>query len=409
MNISALRSGNFRVYLVGSLFSTNAMWMLRITIAWVAWDLTNSASFVGFVAFLHFAPTVIAGPLFGVITDRVDVRRAAVLIQCSLLGLAFLLWALSAFGGPDKVTLTVYAAAIGLTIAAHGPVRMSLVPRLVDRSRISSVVNIVVINFNLARMTGPAIGGWAIGTFGVETTTFITAFLFLPILVSLTLVDVRTRELPKTVPETLSGAILEGMREISGSSTLREALFWAAVTAFFLRGGLEILPVIADGAFGKGATGLGALTSAAGLGAVISGLWIAVRPSRPDGARPTSARTFGLLGLASLAILGFADNWSSVVILVAGVSCFSTATSILCQSAMQTSIDDHLRGRVMSSWAVVAAASSAVGAAALGVLSEFIGYRTAFLISGASPITVFLLFLVWSFAVHLRNGENRRF
>ena len=404
MNISALRSGNFRVYLAGSVFSTNALWMLRITIAWVAWDLTNSASFVGFVAFLFFAPTVIAGPLFGVITDRVDVRRAALFMQFSLSGLAFLLWALTVSGGPDTVALTIYATVFGLTTAAYGPVRMSLVPRLVDRTRISSVVNIVVINFNLARMTGPAIGGWAIGAFGVETASFITALLFLPILMSLFLVDLRTREVPKTVQETLSGAFWEGMREISGNATLREALFWTAVVAFFLRGGLEILPVIADGAFGKGATGLGTLTSAAGLGAVISGLWIAVRPSHPDGARPRSARTFGLLGLASLAILGFANDWFAVLILVACVSCFSTATSILCQSAMQTSIEDHLRGRIMSSWAVVAGASSALGAAALGMLSEITGYDTAFLVSGALPVA---MFLVWSFAVQVRRTGNR--
>ena len=404
MNISALRSGNFRVYLAGSVFSTNALWMFRITIAWVAWDLTNSASFVGFVAFLFFVPTVIAGPLFGVITDRVDVRRAALLMQSSLSGLAFLLWALTVSGGPDKVALTIYATVVGLTTAAYGPVRMSLVPRLVDRTRISSVVNIVVINFNLARMTGPAIGGWAIGTFGVETASFITALLFLPILISLVLVDLRSREVPNTVQETLSGAFWEGMREIAGNATLREALLWTAVAAFFLRGGLEILPVIADGAFGKGATGLGTLTSAAGLGAVISGLWIAVRPSHPDGARPRSARTFGLLGLASLAILGFATDWISVLILVAGVSCFSTATSILCQSAMQTSIEDHFRGRIMSSWAVVAGASSASGAAALGMLSEIFGYNTAFQVSGALPVA---MFLVWNFAVLLRKTGNR--
>ncbi|MDE2792735.1 MAG: MFS transporter [Paracoccaceae bacterium] len=404
MDISALRSANFRVFLAGSVFSTNAMWMLRITIAWVAWDLTNSAGFVGFVAFLHFGPIVIAGPLFGVITDRVDVRRAALLTQSSLMALAFLLWAVSMSGGPDKVTLTIYATSVGLTAAAHGPVRMSLVPRLVDRSRISSVVNFTVINFNLARMTGPAIGGWVIGRFGIETATFIAVLLFLPILISLVLVDVRTREVPKIVPKTLSGAFSEGMREISGNATLREALFWTAVTAFFLRGGLEILPVIADGAFGKGATGLGTLISAAGVGAVVSGFWIAVRPSLPDGAKPKSARSFGLLGLASLVILGLANSWPSVLVFVACVSCFATATSILCQSAMQTSIDDHLRGRVMSSWAVVAGASSAIGAAALGVLTDVVGYNTAFLMSGTLPVAIFL---AWNFAVRLRKTGNR--
>ena len=74
MNVSALASGQFRRYLGGNFFALNALWMLRVTVGWIAWELTGSASFVGLVAFLYFAPTMVAGPLFGVLTDRIDIR-----------------------------------------------------------------------------------------------------------------------------------------------------------------------------------------------------------------------------------------------------------------------------------------------------------------------------------------------
>ncbi|MYF90554.1 MAG: MFS transporter, partial [Boseongicola sp. SB0676_bin_33] len=54
MNLSALKSRDFRLYLAGNLFSLNAMWMLRIIVGWLAWDLTGSASVVGLIAFAYF-------------------------------------------------------------------------------------------------------------------------------------------------------------------------------------------------------------------------------------------------------------------------------------------------------------------------------------------------------------------
>ena len=70
MELSALKFKDFRVYVAGNIFSLNALWMQRITIGWIAWELTSSATFVGFIAFINFVPSMIMGPLFGVLIDR---------------------------------------------------------------------------------------------------------------------------------------------------------------------------------------------------------------------------------------------------------------------------------------------------------------------------------------------------
>ena len=81
MNLSALSFRGVRIYLSGNLFASNALWMQRVTVGWISWDLTSSATFIGFVALVNFGPSMIAGPLFGVLIDRVRVKQAALVTQ----------------------------------------------------------------------------------------------------------------------------------------------------------------------------------------------------------------------------------------------------------------------------------------------------------------------------------------
>ena len=77
MNLSSLKSHDFRLYLFGNFIFLNGMWIQRIVLGWLAWELTQSASYVGFIAFIGLAPTLLSGPFFGVIADRVNIKHAA--------------------------------------------------------------------------------------------------------------------------------------------------------------------------------------------------------------------------------------------------------------------------------------------------------------------------------------------
>ena len=73
MNINALNSSSFRLYLFGSFIALNGLWIQRIIIGWLAWEITNSPFYVGIAAFLSLAPTIFSGPVFGVLIDRVNI------------------------------------------------------------------------------------------------------------------------------------------------------------------------------------------------------------------------------------------------------------------------------------------------------------------------------------------------
>ena len=76
MNLSAFQSHSFRHYLACIAIALHGVWIQRIVVAWLAWDVSGSPAFVGFATFLSFVPTMITGPFFGVIADRIEIRIA---------------------------------------------------------------------------------------------------------------------------------------------------------------------------------------------------------------------------------------------------------------------------------------------------------------------------------------------
>ena len=59
---AALSIRNYRIYMVGTVFSLTGFWMQRITIGWLTWELTGSGWWLGMVAAAEFLPSVIVGP-----------------------------------------------------------------------------------------------------------------------------------------------------------------------------------------------------------------------------------------------------------------------------------------------------------------------------------------------------------
>ncbi|MBZ0130667.1 MAG: MFS transporter [Rhodobacteraceae bacterium] len=387
MNLAALSYRDFRIYVSGNLFALNGMLMQRLTIGWLAWDLTQSASFVGLVAFVNFVPTVLTGPVFGVLIDRADVKRAALATQTSLLVLAMLLFASFRLDMLGPVLLTVFSLLLGVVASAHNPVRMSLAPRLVARAAVPSVVTLVAINFNLARLTGPALAGWIIAGWGIGVAMVVPALCYLPFIMALSRLNPRERSRP-VAKATFLGALTEGVRHAAGHRHIRDAIIATGIFAFVIRGTLEILPVLADGVFAKGAAGLGLLTSAAGLGAVMAGLFKALTPGQSTSRLPRGALLLTLIGIGAVGLLGMSQSWELSLALVVWLGFASSVSGISMQTAIQIDLDDDLRGRVMSLWAMVGIGAAAVGAMVLGLLVDLVGFAPTLGLAGAAGVVL---------------------
>ncbi|OAN71948.1 hypothetical protein A8B78_19700 [Jannaschia sp. EhC01] len=375
----AFADRQFKLFFGGVFFAVQALWIQRVTLAWLAWERTGQASTVGIVAALSLLPTLVLGPFFGVLTDRVNIRSAAFVTN----GLMAFIIAVLALLASDvgAVGLSLAALSIGMISAAHHPIRMSLGPRLVPADMVQHVVAVTALNFNIGRLVAPVFAGWVIATAGGTTALWLAALCYLPML--LVLPALHPRGLPPRPSAPFLSDLVEGVRYAAATPLIRQALLITLVFASSARGALEVLPVVADGGFGRGAAGLGYLTAAAGAGALISAVLKAAGVAAVGARIPRAVWVASFAGQGAVIAMGLAPSWP-IVLLAAGLTGLtSTWCGVSLQSAIQSGLPDSYRGRVMSFWVVVGFGTVSLGAMSIGAAADIIGIGRALAIAGA--------------------------
>jgi MFS family permease len=394
MNISALKSPGFRLYLLGSFISLHGLWIQRVVLGWLAWELTNSPGFVGFTAFLTLAPTLISGPLFGVIIDRMNIRLAFFLSYSAMIVCSFLLFLSLSFSLLNPNILAVFCLFIGVIASASHPIRMSLAPRLVNNSQLPSVVALTAVNFNTSRLIGPAIGGTLIQLIGVNSTILFAVFAYLPTMVFITIIKPRELKIENNKNNTILYSFFEGTKLILSSNIIKFSIVLSGVTAFIGRGVLETLPLISEGIFSKGPSGLGLITAVAGAGALVSSIFKTLGSKEVAGLGISKGNLILALSIPiAVLIIGFADSFNTVLFLVFILGFLATSLGISIQSKIQLELSDKFRGRVMSIWTMVSMGSAALGAMIFGIVSDFTNIQFTQILFGITFI-IFVFILI---------------
>ncbi len=393
MNLAALKFISFRRYLIANIISLNGLWVQRVTIGWIAWELTGSASFVGLIAFLSYIPTMLTGPIFGVLVDRINLRHAAMTTQSLFCLIAFTAFLLQANGLLTPVMLCVIAILIGIVTSAQHPIRMAFMPRLVPKEYVGSVIVLIALNFNLARVIGPGIGGLIIATSGVKVALLVTAIAYVPAIITIATLKYRRRA-RNNAKSTILMDFIEGLRFVKASAFIAKTFVLTGLFSLTARGVLEILPTIADGSFGKGATGLGVLTAAAGVGALAASVLKSFARVPETGQLPTSALIAAFSGPVLVLLLGVTQFWPVAIAAVAGLGFFGTIVGISVQTGIQMQLDDGIRGRVMSLWAMIALGATATGSVLIGALIDLVGLGLTLQSAGGASALLIIL-LIW--------------
>jgi len=371
MSLAALSTPPFRRYLIGNAISLHGLWVQRITIGWMAWEATGSGAFLGWLAFLNYAPPLFFGPFFGVVVDRINIRKAAMTTQSLFFVASAMLLGIHLAGLNLRIGLTFIALFIGLVASAQHPIRMALTPRLAPKSQLASVVLLLALNFNIARMVGPAIGGGMIAAFGLKAAIGFTMLAFIPFVLILGTLSPRPNK--AKAKTSMRADFAEGLSYVLRSRFIRTATLITGLFSLTGRGALEILPSIADGVFERGAAGLGTLTAAAGAGALLAAVPQFIMRSPVQGRIPLASVLSAILGPLAVANLGISANWEAVVISVGFIAFSGTFVGVGIQSAIQLQVEDHLRGRIMSLWIMVAMGGTAFGAMIIGAMSDTFG------------------------------------
>jgi len=379
MSSSALHNRNFLIYLSGALVSLHGLWIYRVALGWSAWELTGSELWVGIVAFTQFAPAVVFGPLFGVLADRFDRRRASILVNSGSALNMVVLSTVTVTGNLDIALLAVSSVMQGTLDGAHTPIRMTLVPSLVGREQLQSAIASNSIAFNVSRFVGPAIAGIIIATFGVAAAFAVNGFTYLAIVAAVSVVTLNPRKRRQKAPGAVWSEIMDGVRYVSQHATIRGLLLTVAIASVFGRGALEMLPAFADAVFERGASGLAILTSAVGVGSIATGLvlaqhgrWLDIRVVR---------WTVVIAGVF-IVLFGNVDAFWLAVPVVAMLGIILALSGIGSQILIQSLVDDEVRGRVSSLWGMIAFGGTALGSIVVGSASSQFGLQAAVIGTG---------------------------
>ena len=367
MSSSALTNRNFVIYLSGSLLSLHGVWVYRVALGWLAWELTRSEFWVGVIAFTQFAPSVVLGPLFGVMADRFDRRLAAAIVNTfSLINMLVLAW-LTWQSTIDIWVLVLLAAIQGTLDGAYSPLRMAIVPTLVDDEQRSSAIALGSVAFNLSRFVGPALAGLIIATWGVGPAFAFNGVSYIGVIAALAVIRLPSpsgKDRPAQHPWL---DLKEGAHYLFTHDFLRLLLLIGAIQCVLGRGSLEMLPAFADAIYHGGATALAALTSAIGAGAIVGGIILS---------RGTNWLTIGALRIGLIiaggfiVLLGVADMLTLAIAVVATLGFLLSLCGVGSQILMQTHVDDDYRGRVSSFWSATIFGGTALGGLLVGTVAS---------------------------------------
>jgi predicted MFS family arabinose efflux permease len=388
----ALRNPNFRLFWSGNFLSNIGTWMQNVAQGWLVLLLTNSAFWLGVVGFAGSIPFLIFTLFGGVIADRVDKRRLLLVTQTVMMLLAFILAGLAWF----KVITVWEVAAIafmnGVAMSMNAPSYQAMVPRLVKREDLTNAIALNSAQFNMSRILGPTLGGYAMAIFGVAGNFFLNGVSFLAVLWALAHI-----EYPDEKParhESMWSSLRGGFAYLHENKQMLVLMWMTVAASLFGFPFLTFIPYFAKVQLKAGESGLGWLLAASGLGAVLGAMTVAVA-----GMIRRRGNVLTLSGVVFfLAIVGFCYSQSFALSeCLAFVEGYCGITMISCFNvSIQHLSSDEMRGRVMSIYATSFLGLPPLGALLAGELSRHIPTGHALAMMAGLAGILFLGFFAFS-------------
>ena len=408
--LEAFASQDFRRYQLARVAVILGAEAQSVAVAWQVYSITHRAIDLGYTGLALFLPGLIFLLPAGHVADRFDRRH--VILTCYVLQV-FCTGALVELARNNTQNiLAIYAVLffVGTGRAFSSPASSALIPHLVPESHFVNAVTWGGAIFQLANITGPALGGLLFtlplvgflarsrleGAGIVYVFTLGTVVWFLALVVSLRVRPGRMEHRDFSMNVLLAGfQYVRRARILLGSFSLD--LF-----VVLLGGAVALMPIFAHEILHQGPRGLGMLRAAPAVGAVTMSLIMARFPLHRHAGRSlficvaifgAATVVFGLshtlwISLASLAIAGAAD----------------TISVIIRGSLLQLATPPAMRGRVSAVNSLFIGASNELGEFESGLTAQWWGAVRATVIGGIGALAVAGL---WSVIFpSLRNADE---
>ena len=390
--LRALNHRDFRLFFIGQLISLVGTWMQSVGQAWLVLELTNSAFKLGLIGTLQFGPVLLFSFVAGVIADRVPKRRLIIGTQTAFMLQAFVLSALAWTGHVQYWHVAILAWLYGCASSLDIPTRQSFIVEMVGRDSLMNAIALNSAMFNGARIVGPAAAGLLVARYGVAPAFLLNGVSFLAVIVAL--FCIRAEGLPEAHRgASIAQDIKTGLSYAVGTPSVSLILGLLSAVSLFVLNFSVLVPLLARDVLGLGAQGFGLLMAALGLGAVAGALSLATLGSRQP--RLSVLIAAGIVTSATtLALAAIRHYWPAAIgLALIGLSQIIFMAS--CNSTLQVTVPDSLRGRIMSIYSFVFVGVTPIGSFLIGSIAQVFGVSAAFAVGGGSGLLCVLALTFW--------------
>ena len=393
----ALRHRNFQLFFGGQLISLIGTWMQTVAQSWLVYRLTGSGLLLGAVGFASQIPVFLVAPIGGITADRANRHRVVIATQTASMILAFVLAALTLTNKVQVWHIFVLASFLGVVNAFDIPGRQSFLVDMVGKDDLMNAIALNSSMFNGARVIGPAVAGVLVARLGEGWCFFANGVSYIAVIVGLMLMKVHSPPRASTKTPPLEH-LIEGFQFVEHTAPIRALLLLLGLVSAVGMPYTVLMPIFADkilhgggqefatliGSHDLGAVRLGILMGAAGVGALLGALTLALRSGLKGLSKWVTVCCAGF-GV-SLILFSFSKAfWLSVVLLLP-VGYFIMLQMASSNTLIQAMVPDELRGRVMAVYSMMFMGLAPLGALMGGALSDRLGAPWTVAIGGFASV-----------------------
>lgn len=367
--LRALRHRNYRLFFIGQLISLTGTWMQNVAQGWLVLRLTDSPAMLGLVAAASSLPILLFSLPAGTLADRVSKRNLLIATQVVAMLLALSLALLTISGLVQVWHVLVLATLLGTANAFDGPARQSFTVEMVGREDLLNAIALNSSIFNASRMVGPAVAGIVVALVGEGPAFALNAASFIFVIAGLLMM--RLPPFTRPAGAARSGQLRAGLAYIADEPRVRALLLLAGSISLFCFVHIPLLPIFARDVLGQGAMGLGALSAASGIGALVAALILAQQGDKLPRGRLLS--TAVLLYPPLMIAFTTARSLPVAMLLIAVAGWAGVTTMALTNTLIQSIVPDELRGRVMSVFTLLLMGLSPLGGMFAGLVAQLVG------------------------------------
>ena len=390
--MNALTHPGFISYFLTNTLSLLGIWILKIGMGWLAWQITQSTFWTSVVSLLLMAPVGLIGPFAAVFVERWDARRAMLATKISMVVIATVIFGIQFLGQHNLWTLVACSTALGLLSAFQHPVRLVFISLVVPRPYLASAVGLNSVSWNLSRIIGPGLAGLTIHFLGLSPTFLLATTCNLPLIICLYFLTLQPRLTNTIETSGFMKRMIDGGAVAIRTPLIFSTLILVGLNSFFVRGILEIQPAIVGQIMGGKSYDLAVVTAAAGLGSLLASGWIGLGKLEQSYIQKSLWPMLSTGILASALLHLFVDLTPvSLIFIVTGFT--ATIVGIGAQTLIQLEVQESYRARVMTWWSTISFGSLFLGGAMAGFLGDIVGMDHAilFMMLAAGSLALFIL------------------